>query len=108
MYRPQEVNLHAQLCHPNVITLEAVLIGQELEQHKNEYYAYHFMAKMGVDFKKVLSTHKHGSLKYLRTQRKDWGLVLLNVKYILKSVLNALHYMRSQGYNYAIKCMYMN
>ena len=40
MYRPEDVSIYSQLCHPNVINLEAVLIGQEHELFKNRFHAY--------------------------------------------------------------------
>ena len=102
MYRPEEIKIYSQLCHPNITDLVAVLIGKEHKCHKDKYYAYHFMPKVGVNFKNVLSANLHGCLKYLKASLvdDDWALVLLNVKHILKSVLNALHYMNSRGVVY--------
>ena len=101
IYRPENISVHSQLFHPNVINLEAVLIGKKHKRYRDKYYAYCFMPKigMGVNLKNVLSTTEHGCLKYLKTQQVEkWELILLNVKHILRSVLKALSYMHSQGF----------
>ena len=106
MYRPEEVRVYSRMHHLNIVNLEAVLIGQEHEHLKNQFYAYYFMPNMGIDFRNVLSAN---SLQFLRMQREQWGLVLCNVKYILKCVLKALDYMQSQGVLYkGIKGMYVH
>ena len=99
LYRPEEINIYSQLWHPNITNLIAVLIGQEHKRHKDKFYAYYFMPKMGVNFKNVLSANQHGCLKYFKANLvdKDWALVLLNVKHIMKSILQALLYMNLQG-----------
>ena len=89
------------MCHPNIINLEAVLIGEKHERHKDKHYVYCFMPKMDINFRNVLSTKQHGCLKHIKMQlvekREQWELVLTNVKHVLRSVLKALDYMHSQG-----------
>ena len=101
MYRSKEISVHSQLCHPNIINLEAVLIGEKHERHKDKHYIYCFMPKMDINFRNVLSTKEHGCLKHMKMQllekREQWEVVLVNVKHVLKSVLKALDYMHSQG-----------
>ena len=58
--------MHSQLCHPNIISLEAVLIGKKHEDDK--CYAYHFMLKMDMSFRDVLSTRVDGCLKRMKTE----------------------------------------
>ena len=101
VYRSKEISVHSQLCHPNIINLEAVLIGEKHERHKDKHYVYCFMAKMDINFRNVLSTKEHGCLKHMKMQlvekREQWELVLVNTKHVLRSVLKALDYMHSQG-----------
>ena len=54
------------------------------------------MTKMGASLNKVLSANRDGCLKYF-TLKAQWGMVLCNMKYILKCVLKAINYIRSQG-----------
>ncbi|XP_065919506.1 uncharacterized protein [Dysidea avara] len=101
VYRSKEISVHSQLCHPNIINLEAVLVGEKHERHRDKYYVYCFMQKMDINFRNVLSTKDHGCLKHLKMKlvekRDQWETVLLNVKHVLKSVLKALDYMHGQG-----------
>ena len=101
VYRPNEIRVHSQLAHSNLINLDAVLIGEEHENHKGKYYAFCFMTKCDMDFRSVISTKEHGCLKHLKLQLSDqhdaWQLVMVNVKYVLRSVLKALDYMHKQG-----------
>ena len=101
MYRSKEISVHSQLCHPNIINLEAVLVGEKHERHRDKYYVYCFMQKMDINFRNVLSTKDHGCLKHLKMKlvekRDQWETVLLNVKHVLRSVLKALDYMHGQG-----------
>ena len=101
VYRSKEISVHSQLCHPNIINLEAVLIGERHERHKDKNYVYCFMPKMDINFRNVLSTKEHGCLKHMKMQlvekREQWELVLVNTKHVLRSVLKALDYMHSQG-----------
>ena len=82
--------------------MEAVLIGEKHKRHKNKHYVYYFMPKMDMSFKDVLSTKEDNCLKYMKMQliekgqQLTWGIVLVNVKHLLKSVLEALKYMHSQ------------
>ena len=59
------------------------------------------MNKLDMDFRSVISTKEHGCLKHLKLQlseqRNVWEVVMVNVKYVLRSVLRALDYMHSQG-----------
>ena len=75
-----------------------MLIGEKLEEDK--YYAYHFMLKMDMSFRDVLSTREDGCLKRMKTELtkkvERWALVLVNVQYILRLVLGALGYIHSQ------------
>ena len=103
VYRPNEIRTHAQLNHSNLVNLHAVLIGTEHERHRGKYYAYHFMTKCDIDFRSVISTKQHGCLKHLKLQlaqsekRDEWQLVMRNLIYVFRSVLNALAYMHKQG-----------
>ena len=101
VYRSKEISVHSQLCHPNIINLEAVLVGEKHERHRDKYYVYCFMQKMDINFRNVLSTKDHGCLKHLKMKlaekRDQWETVLLNVKHVLRSVLKALDYMHEQG-----------
>ena len=99
MYTPNEIRVHSQLAHTNLVNLEAVLI-KELENHKKKFYAY-FMNKLDMNFRSVISTKEHGCLKHLKLQLSDqrnvWKVVIVNVKYVLRSVLRALDHMHNQG-----------
>ena len=101
VYRPVEIRVHSQLSHPNLVNLDAVLIGEEHEKHKGKFYAFCFMTKCDMDFRSVISTKEHGCLKHLKLQLSNqhdvWQLVMVNVKYVLKSVLKAIHYMHKLG-----------
>ena len=101
VYRPNEIRVHSQLAHSNLVNLDAVLIGEEHEKHKGKFYAFCFMTKCDMDFRSVISTKDHGCLKHLKLQLSDqrdvWQLVMVNVKYVLRSVLKALEYMHKQG-----------
>ena len=101
MYRPSEIRVHSQLAHANLVNLDAVLMGEEHERHRGKFYAFCFMTKMNMDFRSVISTKEHGCLKHLKLQlveqRNLWELVMVNVKYVLRSVLKALDYMHNQG-----------
>ena len=54
-----------------------------------------------MDFRSVISTKEHGCLKHLKLQlseqRNMWEVVMVNVKYVFRSVLKALDYMHNQG-----------
>jgi len=91
------ISVHSQLCHPNIINLEAALIGGKHERHKDKHYVYCFMPKMDMSFQDVLSAREDGCLKHLKVQmaEEQWELLLLNVKHVLRSVLEALKYMHS-------------
>ena len=101
MYRPNEIRVHSQLAHVNLVNLEAVLVGEEHEHHKGKFYAFYFMNKLDMDFRSVISTKEHGCLKHLKLQLSDqrnvWEVVMVNIKYVLRSVLRALDYMHNQG-----------
>ncbi len=101
IYRPNEIRVHSQLAHINLVNLEAVLLGDEHEKHKGKYYTFNFMNRMDMDLRSVISNKEHSSLKHLKLhlhqQRETWELVVFNLKYILRSTLNALVYMHSQG-----------
>ena len=98
VYRSKEISVHSQLCHPNIINLEAVLVGEKHERHRDKYYVYCFMQKMDINFRNVLSTKDHGCLKHLKMKLvEQWEAVLLNVKHVLRSVLKALDYIHEQG-----------
>ena len=101
VYRPNEIRVHSQLAHINLVNLEAVLIGDEHEKHKGKFYAFLFMNKLDMDFRSVISTKEHGCLKHLKLQLSDqkdvWELVLVNVKYVLRCTLKALDYMHNTG-----------
>ena len=100
-YRSKEISVHSQLCHSNITNLEAVLVGEKHEHHKDEQYVYCFMPKMDTDFENVITNEGHGCLKHMKMQlvekREQWELVLINTKHVLRSVLKALDYMHSQG-----------
>ena len=91
--------VYSQLFHPNIINLEAVMIGKKHKHHEDKYYAYYFMMNMGVNLKNVFLAKAPDCLKCLKTQLdgSQWQLVLLNVKHILRCVLDASGYMNSQG-----------
>jgi len=101
VYRPNGIRIHSQLAHSNLVNLDAVLIGEEHEKHKGSFYAFFFMTKYDMDFRSVLSTKEHGCLKHLKLQlseqRDVWQLVMVNVKYVLRSVLKGLEFMHHQG-----------
>ena len=101
MYWPVEIRVHSQLSNPNLVNLDAVLIGEEHEKHKGNFYAFCFMTKCDMDFRNVISTKEHGCLIHLKlqlsNQRDVWQLVMVNVKYVLRSVLKAVHYMHKLG-----------
>ena len=97
VFRPKEIDVHSQLCHSNIINLEAVLVGEKHERDKGKLYVYHFMLKMDMSFADLLSTLKDSCLKHLKIKKEVlWKLVLDNVRHILKSVLTALKYMHSK------------
>ena len=103
LHRPEKIKNHSRLHHPNIINLDAVLVGEKHE-HQNNHYIYCFMPKMDMNLSNVLSTIEHGCLKHIKMQlvmhtghQELWELVLINVKHILKSVLKGLDYMHSQG-----------
>jgi len=89
------------LAHPNLVNLDAVLIGDEHEKYKGRFYAFCFMTKCDMNFRSVLSTKEHGCLKHLKLQlseqRDVWQLVMVNVKYVLRSILQGLDYMHCNG-----------
>ena len=101
MYRSSEIDVHSQLCHPNIVGLYAVLIGERHEYLTDKHYVYHFLPMMDTDFGNVIITEGYGCLKHMKMQlvekREQWELVLVNTKHVLRSVLKALDYMHSQG-----------
>lgn len=101
VYRSKEISVHSQLCHPNIINLEAVLVGEKHERHRDKYYVYCFMQKMDINFRNVISTKDHGCLKHIKMKlvekRDQWETVMLNVKHVLRSTLKALDHMHDQG-----------
>ncbi|XP_065920927.1 uncharacterized protein [Dysidea avara] len=101
VYRSKEISVHSQLCHPNIINLEAVLVGEKHERHRDKYYVYCFMQKMDINFRNILSSKDHGCLTHFKmkvVEKKDqWETVLLNIKHVLRSVLKALDYIHGQG-----------
>lgn len=110
LYRPEEILVHSRLRHCNVINLEAVLVGEKHECYKDKCYVFCFMPKMAINFGSVLSFSGHGCLIYLKMHlaKRQWQMVLLNVKHILRSVLKALDYMHSQGYVHGgVECTYV-
>ena len=101
VYSPNEIRIHSQLAHPNLVNLDAVIIGEDNEKHKGKFYVFCFMTKCEMDFRSVISTKEHSCLKHLKLQlskqRDVWQLVMVNVKYVLRSVLKALDYMHKLG-----------
>ena len=70
------------------------------------------MTKMSVNLNQVLVTNQDGCLEYY-TGKEQWGLVLYNIKRILKGVLEAMKYMHFHGVvlrdikgTKQIKCVY--
>ena len=59
------------------------------------------MSKLDMNFKSVISTKEHGCLKHLKLQLSDqrtvWKVVMVTIKYVLRSVPRALDYMHNQG-----------
>ena len=59
------------------------------------------MTKCDMDFRSVISTKEHGCLKHLKmqlsNQRDVWQLAMVNVKYVLRSVLKGVDYMHKLG-----------
>ena len=101
VYRTNEIRIHSQLDHPNLVNLDAVLVGEEHERHRGKFYAFCFMTKCDMDLRSVISTKQHGCLKHLKMQlveqRNVWEVVVVNMKYILRSLLKALEYMHNLG-----------
>ena len=101
VYKLSEIDIHSQLCHPNIVELYAVLIGERHEHLTDKHYVYHFLTKMDTDFGKVIASEGRGCLKHIKMQlvgrREQWELVLVNTKHILRSVLKGLDYMHSRG-----------
>ena len=108
MLRSEGAYVHSQLCHCNIINLEAILVGEKHEHRKDKHYIYCFMPEMDIDFRKLLLSNECGSLKDVKMQTviQDWKHVMANVKHVLRSVLKALQYLHSQGYSHSgIECM---
>ncbi len=101
VYRKKEINFHSQLAHPNIINLEAVMVGERHQRRRDKHYVYCFMPKMDINLRNLLSRKEHGCLKHIKAQLREriplWDQVLRNTKHILKSVLKALDYMHNQA-----------
>ena len=54
-----------------------------------------------MDFRSVISTKEHSYLKHFKWQLSDqqnmWEVVMVTIKYVLRSVPKALDYMHNQG-----------
>ena len=94
--------VHSQLCHRSILNLEAALVGEQHGRNRDKHYIYCFMPEMDIDFRTLLLSNECGSLKGMKMQlaTQDWQIVMLNVKHVLRSVLEGLHHMHSQGYTH--------
>ena len=96
-FRQMEVEILASLSHDNVLSLQAVMMGEEDPQRPSRHLCYHFMPRMSGDLQSYLTKVGHGALSNLLMQHKEdptmLQLVVDNTKHILRSILKALAYL---------------
>ena len=94
-----EVEILSLLCHDNVLSLQAVMMGEEDPQRPSRHFCYHFMPRMSGDLQGYLTKVGHGALSNLLMQHREdptmLQLVVDNTKHILRSTLKALAYLHS-------------
>ena len=100
-FRQMEIEILSSLHHDNVLSLQAVMMGEEDPQRPSRFLCYHFMPRMSGDLQSYLTKVGHGALSNLLMQHKEdptmLQLVVDNTKHILRSTLKGLAYLHSVG-----------
>ena len=82
-----------------VLSLEAVMMGEEDPLRPHRYYCYHFYPRMSGDVQTYLNRLGQGALSNVLMKHKDspsmLQLIVDNVKHILRCVLKGIHYLHS-------------
>lgn len=85
-YRKSELNVWSKLVHPNILPLLGVMMGDQLLD------CYQFMPLMTGNLGSMMSGH--GDLYHqLKTNQKQWGMILCNTMFILTEILKGLVYL---------------
>ncbi len=106
VFRTNEVNVHGNLKHENILPLKAVIIGEKNKRHANRLDCFHFMKMMDYDLRQILSDRQVGYLRHwyrsctstTSSNSKQWETGFGNIKFILGRTLNALVYLHENGY----------
>ena len=71
------------------------------KRNRGKFYAFCFMTKCDMNLRSVISTKQHGCLKHLKLQLVEhinvWEVTVVNMKYILRSLLKAIDCMHNLG-----------
>ena len=98
-FRQIEVDVMSSLRSEFVLSLEAVMMGEEDPLRPHRYYCYHFYPRMSGDVQTYLNRLGQGALSNVLMKHKDspsmLQLVVDNVKHILRCVLEGMHYLHS-------------
>ena len=87
--------------HRNILSMMAVMMGEEDPKRSKRFYCYHFLPKMTFDLQSCLTKVGHGGVSALLLKYKDepvmLQLVVDNVKHILSGLLSGLAHLHDSN-----------
>ena len=96
-YRNREFLIHSKLRHANIIQLLSMMMGERDQSQCKKLVCYHFLPKATGDLARLAVDDKKNTLKNIKmmygNNPKEFGLILGNLKYTLRQVLNGLVYL---------------
>ena len=98
-YRSKEFAIITKIKHKNIVRLLAFMYGAENPAHKRRHFCYHIMPQMTGDCARMLTDKQELTIKELHKKHGDnirkMGIIRGNLKYLLKQILQGIHYLHS-------------